>query len=142
VEGRWPASGHITISVVDERASLVEGRHALLERLQTALEVSQDLERAGVKRGTVHDLRHTAASLAIMSGQSIVEVRDFLGHCSVAVTDRYSHMIDQDAERSLTLWDGYMGATLGATPEGNLPPEGQRRDRRNLGLYLVIGRFA
>jgi hypothetical protein len=84
-------------------------------------------ERAGVKKGTVHDLRHTPASLAIMSGQSIVEVRGFLGHCSVAVTDRYSHMIDQRRRALADAMDGYMGATLGATPSGKPAPEGQGR---------------
>ena len=41
----------------------------------------------------VHDLRHTAASLAISAGASIKAVQHMLGHKNVTITlDRYSHL--------------------------------------------------
>lgn len=47
-------------------------------------------------RGTAdirfHDLRHTAASLLVKSGASMVAVRDLLGHSNLGVTSRYSHL--------------------------------------------------
>ncbi len=39
-----------------------------------------------------HDLRHTNASWLIQSGADPVVVRDLLGHSSLAVTSRYSHL--------------------------------------------------
>lgn len=39
-----------------------------------------------------HDLRHTFASWLIQSGADLMHVRDFLGHSTVAVTQRYAHL--------------------------------------------------
>lgn len=40
---------------------------------------------------SAHDLRHTAASLAIDAGEPLHRLRDRLGHSSVLVTSRYLH---------------------------------------------------
>lgn len=39
-----------------------------------------------------HDLRHTIASWLLQAGADLVHVRDFLGHSTVAVTQRYAHL--------------------------------------------------
>jgi len=50
---------------------------------------------AGLPEGlTFHSLRHTAASWLMMSGASIEAVRQYLGHSSIAVTQRYAHLSD------------------------------------------------
>ena len=55
--------------------------------------------RQGIVRLTFHDLRHTAASLAISAGASPKAVQKMLGHASAAMTlDVYSGLFDQDAE--------------------------------------------
>lgn len=46
-----------------------------------------------------HALRHTAASWLVMGGASLEAVRRFLGHSSVQVTQRYTHLA-QDAFHS------------------------------------------
>jgi integrase len=46
---------------------------------------------AGLTGIHAHTLRHSAASLALAGGASIVAVRDLLGHSSVVVTSRYLH---------------------------------------------------
>lgn len=52
---------------------------------------------AGVARVTIHDLRHTAASLAVRAGASVLAVQRMLGHSSAALTlDRYSDLFDDD----------------------------------------------
>lgn len=46
---------------------------------------------AGLADVSAHDLRHTAASLAIDAGEPLHRLRDRLGHSSVLVTSRYLH---------------------------------------------------
>lgn len=46
---------------------------------------------------TPHDLRHTAASLAISVGANIKVVQNMLGHATAAMTlDRYGHLLHDD----------------------------------------------
>ncbi|CAB4921505.1 unannotated protein [freshwater metagenome] len=46
-----------------------------------------------------HELRHTAASLAIASGANVKAVQSMLGHASAAMTlDRYSHLFDGELD--------------------------------------------
>jgi integrase len=48
---------------------------------------------------TPHDLRHTAASLAISSGANVKAVQRMLGHASAAMTlDVYADLFDDDLE--------------------------------------------
>ena len=52
------------------------------------------LQKAGLRRIRVHDLRHTYASLLIQQGESLVYVKEQLGHSSIAVTvDVYGHLV-------------------------------------------------
>nr|WP_244964805.1 site-specific integrase [Halomonas kenyensis] len=41
-----------------------------------------------------HDLRHSYASMLAQAGESMTTVRDLLGHSSLIVTSRYSHVFD------------------------------------------------
>jgi integrase len=57
------------------------------------------LEAAGVEYLTIHDLRHTAASLSVQSGAHVKAVQKMLGHKSAAMTlDVYSDLWDSDLE--------------------------------------------
>jgi integrase len=54
---------------------------------------------AGLPRLTPHDLRHTAASLAISSGANVKAVQRMLGHKSAAMTlDTYADLFDDDLD--------------------------------------------
>ena len=60
-------------------------------------------DRAAVAAGldglVPHELRHTAASLAIASGASIKGVQSMLGHASAAMTlDRYGHLVGDELD--------------------------------------------
>jgi integrase len=48
--------------------------------------------RAGLENFHFHDLRHTAASYLAMSGASLLEVAEILGHKSLRQTMKYSHL--------------------------------------------------
>jgi integrase len=55
------------------------------------------LDSAGVEWMTPHDLRHTAASLAISAGANVKAVQRMLGHASAAMTlDVYADLFDED----------------------------------------------
>ena len=58
-----------------------------------------------------HDLRHTAASLAISAGGSVKAVQRMLGHSSAQITlDRYTHLFDDDLESLAESMDAHYGA--------------------------------
>jgi len=48
--------------------------------------------KAGLEDVTIHTLRHTAASLLVQRGASLKTVQEFLGHKSLGMTMRYSHL--------------------------------------------------
>lgn len=57
-------------------------------------------------RVTPHDLRHTAASLAVSAGANVKAVQRMLGHASAAVTlDIYSDLFDDDLDGVATALD-------------------------------------
>ncbi|UXA09990.1 site-specific integrase [Mycobacterium sp. SMC-8] len=61
---------------------------------------------SGVPRVTPHDLRHTAASLAISAGANVKAVQRMLGHASAAMTlDIYADLFDDDLEAVATALD-------------------------------------
>ncbi len=52
------------------------------------------LKAAGIADFHWHDLRHTAASYLAMSGVSLVEISKILGHRTMQMVSRYSHLSD------------------------------------------------
>ena len=77
---------------------------------------------------TPHDLRHTAASLAIASGANVKAVQRMLGHSTATLTlDRYADLFPDDLDNVATSMDKLIRSglkadqmTTGQTPN----PEG------------------
>jgi integrase len=78
------------------------------------------LKKAGIKQPwpRVHDLRHTAASIAVHSGANIYELKERMRHQSITTTERYLHLFEgQDAalaarldtSKESGLWWGHGG---------------------------------
>ena len=66
------------------------------------------VRRAGIPRVTPHDLRHTAASLAISSGANVKAVQRMLGHKSAAMTlDTYSGLFPDDLDAVASALDRF-----------------------------------
>ena len=50
------------------------------------------LEDAGIEDFRFHDLRHSAASYLAMNGASMAEIAEVLGHKTLQMVKRYSHL--------------------------------------------------
>ncbi|MHB1173269.1 MAG: tyrosine-type recombinase/integrase [Lacisediminihabitans sp.] len=98
-------------SILDELKILVEGKKAgspafaaarggwLRGRVFRHGWLNEAAEQVAVKRLAPHELRHTAASLAISAGANVKAVQRMLGHASAAVTlDVYSDLFDSDLD--------------------------------------------
>lgn len=57
-------------------------------------------QRAGIENFRIHDIRHTFASMAVMSGASLYDVQKLLGHQDIAMTQRYAHLSDEGLKRA------------------------------------------
>jgi Phage integrase family len=80
--------------------------------------------RAGLDGLRVHDLRHTAATLAAAAGATTKELMERMGHTSPAVALRYQHvMADRQAQLASALDDLAWAATT--------PAKGTRRARKS-----------
>ena len=53
------------------------------------------LKRAGIEDFRFHDLRHSAASYLAMNGASLAEIADVLGHKTLQMVKRYTHLSEQ-----------------------------------------------
>jgi integrase len=51
------------------------------------------LDAAGIKKFRFHDLRHTCASYLAAQKCSLLEIADVLGHKTLAMVKRYSHLV-------------------------------------------------
>jgi integrase len=88
--GAWPERG------VDHEPTFWCGQPGHEDRRLTVAAVDyivrQHGRAAGLTAISAHDLRHTAASLAIDAGEPLHRLRDRLGHSSVLVTSKYLHV--------------------------------------------------
>jgi integrase len=67
---------------------------------------------AGLKRITLHECRHTFASIAIAAGVNIGTVSAALGHPSVTITwDRYHHLMPGTMDQTAGLIQAYVEAS-------------------------------
>jgi len=51
------------------------------------------LKAAKIENFHFHDLRHTTASMLAAQGASLLEIADVLGHKTLAMVKRYSHLV-------------------------------------------------
>ena len=69
-----------------------------------------------------HELRHTAAALAIAHGAHPLTIKTRLGHSSITVTmDRYGHLFPAQDEALAEAMDGTLRAALSADPASTRP---------------------
>ena len=59
------------------------------------------VQRAGLMDFTFHDLRHTFASRLVMAGVDLPTVKELMGHKSIAMTLRYTHLSTDHKQRAV-----------------------------------------
>jgi integrase len=78
--------------------------------------------RAGLKHLRIHDLRHSFASILINKGQSIYTIKNLLGHSTIIMTERYSHL----SSKSLQNGSDAAGAAIQAAMDKAASDDRQR----------------
>jgi integrase len=64
---------------------------------------------AGLEPITLHEARHTFASLMIAAGVNAKALATYMGHASVTITyDRYGHLMPGNEDEAATLLDSYL----------------------------------
>jgi integrase len=81
---------------------------------ETARVAWSDLaKQAGLSGVRLHDLRHTAATLALAAGVPVRDVADSLGHSSPSITlDIYGHAVPEGSRRVADAMDKALGGEL------------------------------
>ena len=64
------------------------------------------LKKAGIVDFRFHDLRHTFASQLLMKGGTLKDVQEILGHKTMTMTLRYSHLTQEHKKKAVNLLNG------------------------------------
>ena len=69
------------------------------------------IKAAGLGPITLHDGRHTFASLLIAAGVNAKAIQTFMGHATIQMTfDQYGHLMPGSREQARELADAYLDA--------------------------------
>ena len=69
---------------------------------------------AKLQRITLHECRHTFASLMIAAGVNAKALSEYMGHANITITfDRYGHLMPGNEEEAAGLLDAYLERRCG-----------------------------
>ncbi|MBA7622771.1 Tyrosine recombinase XerD [subsurface metagenome] len=71
------------------------------------------IKKAGIKDFRFHDLRHTFASYLVMSNVNLKTVQELLGHKSMQMTMRYSHLSGEYKYQAVNILERRLGFNNG-----------------------------
>jgi integrase len=90
----------------------------------TAARAQKAWKKAGLNPITLHECRHTFASLMIAAGVNAKALSAYMGHAAISITlDRYGHLMPGNEAEAADMLDAYMaradanGADTGANVE-------------------------
>ncbi len=65
--------------------------------------------RVGIKRFSVHQLRHTMCTRCFEAGLSPKMMQEILGHSNISITLRiYTHVLDEQKQKELSSIEDYL----------------------------------
>lgn len=85
-------------------------------------------ERAGIVDFRFHDLRHTAASFLAAGGCDIITLQHILGHKTLAMTQRYAHLVPGQHEKTRKIMHRIWSKGSGAVGDTKVPQSGFRQN--------------
>lgn len=95
-----------TVSAVQKRADRI---WLHVNAMETWLAERQEREPQLLTRVTLHDCRHTYASLMIAAGVNPKALSTYMGHAQIAITwDRYGHLFPGNEDEAAQLLDDYL----------------------------------
>jgi|SRR3989339_21132 len=71
------------------------------------------LKKAGIKDFHFHDLRHCFASYLIMAGVDLRTVQELMGHKTITMTLRYTHLSPSHKQAAVNKLEGFMNGEKG-----------------------------
>ncbi len=81
-----------------------------------AARASAAWEAAGLGPITLHEGRHTYASLLMAAGYTLKELMDFMGHADLQMVNRYVKLLPQPGEDDAAdRLNAYLARSMGAT---------------------------
>lgn len=86
------------------------------------------VKRAGLSNFHFHDLRHTFASRLVMGGQDIRTVQELLGHKSITMTLRYSHLSPIHRAKAVAILDRRSDGAAAANVDTFWTPADRREE--------------
>ena len=72
--------------------------------------------RAGLSHARLHDLRHSFASHAAMTGENLLTIKQLLGHTEIDNTARYAHISPESLKASIDRVASTIGKAMKASP--------------------------
>ncbi len=75
--------------------------YRIVDELQLNVDVADRRDKV-----TFHTLRHTYASMLVQKGVDIYHVKELLGHSSIALTERYSHLSESTLKHAALMIQG------------------------------------
>jgi integrase len=73
--------------------------------------------RAGLSGFSVHDLRHTCATLLLLAGVNVKVVSERLGHANITITlQTYAHVLPTMQAQAADKMEALLGAALAERP--------------------------
>jgi hypothetical protein len=99
-------------------------------------------DAAGLERITLHECRHTFASLMIAAGVNAKALSTYMGHAGISITlDRYGHLMPGSESQAAGMLDSYLSAGAPGLRQPRpewAPSPGTSRGNGNGAAYAIL----